>query len=36
LHNARFIKFMSDDKMSIETFDELVRADIAYAMKAGR
>jgi AcrR family transcriptional regulator len=32
LHNARFIKFMSDDKMSIKTFDELVRADIAYAM----
>ncbi|MDH5410869.1 MAG: TetR/AcrR family transcriptional regulator [Alphaproteobacteria bacterium] len=32
LHNARFIKLMSDDKMSIETFDELVRADIAYAM----
>lgn len=32
LHNARFIKFMSDDKMSIETFEDLVRIDIVYAM----
>lgn len=32
LHNARFIDFMSDDEMSLEEFDHLVRADIAYAM----
>lgn len=35
LHNARFIEFMSDDEMPLETFDELVRADIAYAMSEG-
>lgn len=33
LHNARFVDFMSDDEMPLQTFDELVRADIAYAMK---
>lgn len=32
LHNARFVEFMSGDEMSLEEFDELVRADIAYAM----
>ncbi len=35
LHNARFVEFMSDDEMPLETFDELVRADIAYAMGEG-
>ncbi len=35
LHNARFVEFMSDDEMPLETFDELVRADIAYAMSEG-
>lgn len=35
LHNARFIEFMSDDEMPLETFDVLVRADIAYAMSEG-
>jgi AcrR family transcriptional regulator len=35
LHNARFIEFMSDDEMPLETFDELVRQDIAYAMEEG-
>ena len=33
LHNARFVEFISDDKMSMETFDDLVRLDIAYAMR---
>lgn len=33
LHNARFVEFMSDDEMPLETFDDLVRKDIAYAMK---
>lgn len=33
LHNARFIEFMSDDEMSPEAFDDLVRQDIAYAMR---
>ena len=35
LHNARFIEFMSDDEMSPEAFDELVRQDIGYAMRDG-
>jgi len=33
LHNARFVEFMSDNEMSMETFDDLVRLDIAYAMR---
>lgn len=33
LHNARFVEFMSDDEMSLQAFDELVRLDIAYAMR---
>ena len=33
LHNARFVEFMSDDEMSMKTFDDLVRLDIAYAMR---
>ena len=33
LHNARFVEFMSDDEMSTKTFDDLVRLDIAYAMR---
>lgn len=33
LHNARFIEFMSDDGMSLAVFDDLVRQDIAYAMR---
>jgi AcrR family transcriptional regulator len=35
LHNARFVEFMSNDEMPLETFDELVCADIAYAMGEG-
>lgn len=33
LHNARFVEFMSEDEMSLETFDELVRQDISCAMR---
>ncbi|MBE9555524.1 MAG: TetR/AcrR family transcriptional regulator [Proteobacteria bacterium] len=36
LHNARFVEFMSDDEMPLETFDKLVRADVAYAMRQCR
>lgn len=32
LHNARFIEFVSDDDMPLETFDSKVRQDIACAM----
>lgn len=32
LHNARFVEFMSDDNMPLESFDEAVRRDIACAM----
>lgn len=32
LHNARFVEFMSDDEMTLETFDDLVRQDITCAM----
>lgn len=32
LHNARFIEFMSDDEMTLDSFDDLVRQDIACAM----
>ncbi|MBE9554246.1 MAG: TetR/AcrR family transcriptional regulator [Proteobacteria bacterium] len=33
LHNTRFVEFMSDDEMSLEKFDDLVRTDIAYVMR---